>query len=141
MRSLCTPQSSIFGFKSDLDSIKGGYKDQSGKPILNNPEQLVPQERMDIDLPGYAWDLLPFKEKPLDLYRSHVWHGNFNESMRTPYAAIYTSLGCVYGCDFCMINILNRTYKYPSKSSDDSRIKRFWSVDWDIKQISWLNLV
>ena len=28
---------------------------------LTPPEKIVPQERMDIDLPGYAWDLLPKK--------------------------------------------------------------------------------
>ena len=92
----------------ELSSIKGiGWKLES-QIILNTPEKLVPQERMDIDLPGYAWDLLPYDKKPLDLYRSHVWHGNFNEDMRSPYAAIYTSLGCIYGCEF-LINIVNRT--------------------------------
>ena len=90
---------------------------------------------MDIDLPGYAWDLLPYDKNPLDLYRSHVWHGDFNESMRTPYAAIYTSLGCIYGCEFCMINIVNRTDNSDDISSGDSRIKRFWSVDWVLNQL------
>ena len=47
---------------------------------------------MDQDLPGYAWDLLPFKEKPLDLYRAHYWHANFDDDQRTPFAAIYTLL-------------------------------------------------
>ena len=98
--------------------------------LLNEPEIIVPQEKMDTDLPGYAWDLLPFKEKPLDLYRSHVWHANFNEKIRTPYAAIYTSLGCVFGCGFCMINILNRTDNSEGVHAGDSRVMRFWSVDW-----------
>ena len=26
---------------------------------------------MDEDMPGYAWELLPFKDRPLDLYRAH----------------------------------------------------------------------
>lgn len=126
---------------SELSSIKGiGYKDSSSKDlIINDPEQLVPQDRMDLDLPGYAWDLLPYREKPLDVYRSHVWHGNFDESKRTPYAAIYTSLGCVYGCDFCMINIVNRTDNSDNISSADSRIMRFWSVEWVIKQLTELH--
>ena len=124
---------------SDLSSVKGiGYKDSSNNLLLNEPEILVPQDRMDLDLPGYAWDLLPFREKPLDVYRSHVWHGNFDESMRTPYAAIYTSLGCVYGCDFCMINIVNRTDNSENISSADSRIMRFWSVHWVLKQLKQL---
>ena len=32
----------------------------------------------------------------------------YNSENRTPYAAIQTSLGCQFGCNFCMINILNR---------------------------------
>ena len=85
----------------DLRNIKGiGWKDNDKNIIINKPEGIVPQERMDIDLPGYAWDLLPMKKNPLDLYRSHVWHANFNETIRTPYAAIYTSLGCVLGAIF-----------------------------------------
>ena len=94
---------------------------------------------MDQDLPGYAWDLLPFKEKPLDLYRSHVWHANFNEKIRSPYAAIYTSLGCVFGCGFCMINILNRTDNNEGIHAGDSRVMRFWSVDWVTNQFKILD--
>ena len=121
--------------EQDLKKVKGiGWKDNSKNLIINDPERIVPQERMDIDLPGYAWDLLPMKEKPFDLYRSHVWHANFNESMRSPYAAIYTSLGCVYGCEFCMINILNRTDNSDDISAADSRVMRFWSPEWVSKQ-------
>ena len=123
----------------ELGNIKGiGWK-RNNEMILNDPEMIVPQERMDIDLPGYAWDLLPYDKNPLDLYRSHVWHGDFNESMRTPYAAIYTSLGCIYGCEFCMINIVNRTDNSDDISSGDSRIMRFWSVDWVLNQLQILN--
>ena len=39
-----------------------------GDIVLNQAEKVVPQDRMDLDLPGYAWDLLPFKNNPLDLY-------------------------------------------------------------------------
>jgi len=53
-----------------LSKVKGiGYRDFD-KIQLTDPEKVVPQDRMDIDLPGYAWDLLPYKEKPFDLYRS-----------------------------------------------------------------------
>ena len=125
--------------KSDLDnnlsSIKGiGYKSQdliNGiVPILNPPEVVVPQERMDEDLPGYAWDLLPFNERPLDLYRAHFWHAGFDHNQRTPFAAIYTSLGCNFGCNFCMINIINREDNSDYINASHSRGMRFWSVDW-----------
>ena len=124
---------------TDLHSIKGIAWKAGSSLTINDPESLVPQDRMDEDLPGYAWDLLPYKEKPLDLYRSHVWHGDFNEQIRTPYAAIYTSLGCIYGCEFCMINILNRTDNADNISSADSRIMRFWSVDWVLDRLQELN--
>ena len=64
--------------------------------IINKPEKVVPQNRMDIDLPGYAWDLLPYKNKPFDLYRSPMWHAEYVNKNRTPYAAIQTSLGCQF---------------------------------------------
>ena len=120
---------------SDLAAIKGiGYKCQPGglvsELVLNRPQSIVPQARMDIDLPGYAWDLLPYREKPLDLYRAHFWHAGFDHQKRTPFAAIYTSLGCQFGCDFCMINIVNRTDNGEDINAADSRGMRFWSPEW-----------
>jgi radical SAM superfamily enzyme YgiQ (UPF0313 family) len=82
---------------------------------------------MDIDLPGYAWDLLPYRERPLDLYRAHFWHAGFDPARRTPFAAIYTSLGCAFACDFCMINIVNRTDTADDVHAGHSRGMRSWS--------------
>lgn len=119
----------------DLQNIKGiGYK-RSGPskfkiPTLNPPQRVVPQERMDEDLPGYAWDLLPYHKKPLDLYRAHFWHAEFDHGKRTPFAAIYTSLGCNFACDFCMINIVNRVDNAEDINSANSRGMRFWSPGW-----------
>ncbi len=119
----------------DLRNIKGiGYKKPGpasfGIPTLNEPQGVVPQDRMDEDLPGYAWDLLPFREKPLDLYRAHFWHAEFNNGKRTPFAAIYTSLGCNFACNFCMINIVNRVDNGEEINSSNSRGMRFWSPEW-----------
>ncbi|MEI8033189.1 MAG: radical SAM protein [Chlorobiaceae bacterium] len=119
----------------DLARIKGiGYKVHGSGgamiPLLNTPQSVVPQERMDYDLPGYAWDLLPYREKPLDLYRAHFWHAEFDHAKRTPFAAIYTSLGCNFGCDFCMINILNRVDNGDEINAADSRGMRYWSPQW-----------
>lgn len=125
--------------KSNLDDglqhIKGiGYKKRGAADfnahVLNPPQAVVPQEHMDIDLPGYAWDLLPYREKPLDLYRAHFWHAEFDHGKRTPFAAIYTSLGCNFGCDFCMINIVNRVDNGDEVSAAHSRGMRFWSPEW-----------
>jgi len=113
--------------KSSLEHVKGiGYK-MEGVPVLNPPERVVPQERMDVDLPGYAWDLLPYRRRPLDLYRAHFWHAEFNHNLRTPFAAIYTSLGCKFKCDFCMINIVNRVDNADTISAANSPNMRFWS--------------
>ena len=98
-----------------------------GRPILTPGAKLVPQERMDDDMPGYAWELLPKRERPLDLYRAHYWHTNFSQDKRTPFAAIYTSLGCTFGCNFCMINIINRTDSRSDANAADFRGMRFWS--------------
>lgn len=119
----------------DLSQIKGiGYKKRGPAgfliPTLNEPQGIVPQERMDEDLPGYAWDLLPYKEKPLDLYRAHFWHAEFSHEKRTPFAAIYTSLGCNFGCNFCMINIVNRVDNADGVDASHSRGMRFWSPEW-----------
>ena len=127
--------------RDDLSRIKGiGYK-QDGHIILNSPEQIVPQERMDIDLPGYAWDLLPFKEKPLDLYRAHFWHAGFDHTKRSPFAAIYTSLGCQFACNFCMINIVNRYDNADHIDASHSRGMRFWSHEFILREIEKLSLM
>jgi radical SAM superfamily enzyme YgiQ (UPF0313 family) len=116
----------------DVAKVAGiGFKkrDRDGRPVLwlNPPQAVVPQERMDEDMPGYAWDLLPMRERPLDLYRAHFWHAGFDHAKRTPFAAIYTSLGCNFGCDFCMINIVNRTDNGDDVHAAQSRGMRFWS--------------
>jgi anaerobic magnesium-protoporphyrin IX monomethyl ester cyclase len=125
--------------KDDLRTIKGiGYKRPNApvpELVLNSPEQIVPQARMDIDLPGYAWDLLPCRERPLDLYRAHFWHAEFNQDKRTPFAAIYTSLGCQFACDFCMINIVNRVDNDDSMNASHSRGMRFWSPEWVAREM------
>jgi len=125
--------------KTDLHKIKGiGYK-TDGKMILNNPESVVPTEKMDEDLPGYAWDLLPFRTNPLDLYRSHYWHAGYNDENRTPFAAIYTSLGCMYKCDFCMINIVNRIDNSDGVVASNSAKMRYWSPEFVLKQLETLS--
>src|SRR6185503_1020534 len=119
-----------------------GYKkrDRDGKPILwlNPPQAVVPQERMDIDLPGYAWDLLPYRERPLDLYRSHFWHAGYDHNLRTPFAAVYTSLGCSFKCDFCMINIINRVDNTEGVVAADSAMMRHWSTGFILREFERL---
>jgi radical SAM superfamily enzyme YgiQ (UPF0313 family) len=125
--------------RNDLHKAGGiGYRDADGKAVLTPGAKLVPQERMDLDMPGYAWDLLPNKKSPLDLYRAHFWHTNFSHERRTPFAAMYTSLGCQFGCNFCMINIVNRTDTRQDAHAADFRKMRFWSPALVLKEIEQL---
>ena len=77
-----------------ISKVRGIGHRKEGVAVLTEPQKVVPQENIDSDLPGYAWDLLPYDKNPLDLYRSHFWHAEYNHDNRTPIAAIYTSLGC-----------------------------------------------
>jgi len=124
--------------QSGLDGVKGIGHKSNGVPVLNPPERVVPTERMDVDLPGYAWDLLPYKNKPLDLYRAHFWHAEFDHNRRTPFAALYTSLGCKFKCDFCMINIVNRMDNADGIASANSPNMRFWSPSFMLKEFEKL---
>ena len=124
--------------KDELHKVKGIGRKEDGQLILNKPEQVVPQERMDEDLPGYAWDLLPYKDRPLDLYRAHFWHAEFSHDKRTPFAAIYTSLGCRFACDFCMINIINRVNNADEINASQSKGMRYWSPEFILKEFEKL---
>ena len=123
----------------NLTNVKGlGFR-IDGEPHLNTPEKIVPQNRMDVDLPGYAWDLLPYKDKPLDLYRAHFWHAEYKHENRTPFAALYTSLGCQFKCSFCMINILNRDNNDEIGVASNYSKMRFWSPEFIINEFDKLN--
>jgi anaerobic magnesium-protoporphyrin IX monomethyl ester cyclase len=126
----------------DLNSIAGckgvAWRDGSSV-VINSPEAIVPQNRMDLDLPGYAWDLLPYTEKPFDLYRAPMWHSEYDEDKRSPYAALQTSLGCQFKCSFCMINIMNRSDEEEVGVASNYSGMRFWSPEFIIKEFD--NLV
>ena len=124
--------------KDNLNKVHGiGYKEDN-KLILNPPGILVPNEKMSIDMPGYAWHLLPKKNKIFDLYRAHYWHTFFSDIDRTPFVAVNSSLGCKFGCNFCMINIVNRTSTDENSKSSDFRIMRHWDPKHFVDQLEKL---
>lgn len=122
----------------NLRNIKGIYFRDKDKIIKNSPEKIVPNERMDKDLPGYAWDLLPYKSERFDLYRSPLWHAEYKTEFRTPYAAIQTSLGCQFACSFCMINIINRDDDDEVGVSGNYSQMRHWSPEFIINEFDKL---
>jgi len=123
---------------NNLGHINGLVWRDNNIPKINPPEKVVPNDKMDIDLPGYAWDLLPFNERPLDLYRAPMWHAEYDQNKRSPYAAIQTSLGCQFGCDFCMINILNRNDEDEIGVAGNYSLMRYWSPEFIIKEFDKL---
>ena len=120
---------------ADLSGIKGiAYRDESGNIKLNPPEIIVPQELLEQDLPGVGYDLMP----SLDNYRTSSWHANYIDEDRSPFASIYTSLGCIFKCEFCMINIINRTDNDSDKASSSFNKFRYWEPEFTIKQLDYL---
>ncbi len=125
--------------KDNLEKIPGiWFKDFDGNPKQGKVGQIVINEKMDAVMPGYAWDLLPKKNKMLDKYRAHFWHTNFLQEERTPFAAIYTSLGCQFACNFCMINIVNRISHDDNITAANSKGMRFWSPNLILKEFEKL---
>ena len=92
------------GKVSDLYYRDGGAPSAVGRGRVVAPTKKAPLvQNLDEQMPGIAWDLLP-----MDKYRAHNWHclGDVNragELVRSPYVAIYTTLGCPFKCTFCCI--------------------------------------
>jgi len=87
--------------KSDKEpsdcKIPGLWSIQNGEAISNPPAPLINPD----ELPFAAWDLLPMGK-----YRAHNWHCFNHIDQRKLYAAIYTSLGCPFNCNYCNIHAL-----------------------------------
>jgi anaerobic magnesium-protoporphyrin IX monomethyl ester cyclase len=121
--------------KFKCEDIKGvWYRDRKTNEIrANQPEGIVPQEKLGVDLPGMAFDLLP----SLDKYRTSQWHANYQPDT-SPFTSVYTSLGCFAKCSFCMINIINRTNNDTNAVSSDFNTFRYWDPEFTIKQLEYL---
>ncbi len=76
--------------------IPGLWYKKNNKIISNPPANAY--KNLD-ELPFVAWDLLPMNK-----YRAHNWHCFNHIEQRSPYAVIYTSLGCPFNCYYCPIH-------------------------------------
>jgi anaerobic magnesium-protoporphyrin IX monomethyl ester cyclase len=120
-----------------LEKIDGlVFRNKNDHIIKNEPSKIVTKDKLEYDLPGIAWNLLP----PLSSYRTSGWHSWSNNSEKSPFVSLYTSLGCPYKCSFCMINIINRTNLGDNITSADSNIYRYWSPDFIIQQFEFFAL-
>jgi len=119
---------------AELRKVKGlAFRNDEGQVELNTPSELVAHSEMEKDLPFPAWDLLP----AFSQYRTAGWHSWSNGSIKEPFAALYTTLGCPYRCAFCMINIINRTDPGKDITSEDSNLYRRWSPEFILKQFDY----
>ena len=82
---------------ADLATVQGLVWHDGETVIVNQSAELITD--LDTDLHGDVWDMLPMAN-----YRAHNWQCFGDVQSRTPYASIYTSLGCPYKCSFCCIN-------------------------------------
>ncbi len=79
-------------------AIEGLWYLRNGEIVSRGWGKIV--QNLD-ELPFVAWDLFP-----MDKYRAHNWHCFEHIDQRTPYAVIYTSLGCPFHCTYCNIHAL-----------------------------------
>ncbi|MBI4476543.1 MAG: radical SAM protein [Acidobacteria bacterium] len=111
-------------------AIPGLAYRRDGGVVLNPAAPLVAD--LDRDIPGIAWDLLPMSR-----YRAHNWHC-FGYPTRTPYAAIYTTLGCPYHCSFCCIQAPFKGGEHAIGLSASVNSYRFWSPPQVVREIELL---
>ncbi len=112
-----------------LESVPGIMFRASGEIGTGCAPISLDQKDLERELPGYAWDLLPYKFKPLDLYRSPTWHADYVDELRSPYAAVQTSIGCQFKCGFCMINLINKNDLEPQSTASNYAGMRYWSEE------------
>lgn len=113
-----------------VESVPGLWY-RIGKEIRHTPPAPLVGD-LDGEMPGVAWDLLPMEK-----YRAHNWHC-FGEMSRTPYASIYTSLGCPFRCAFCCIQAPFRAGTSDSGNGDVPNSYRMWKPETVIRQIDTL---
>ena len=88
--------------------------------VMNTLAPLLPID----ELHGDVWDMLPMGQ-----YRAHTWQC-LDGSPRSPYASIYTTLGCPFKCSFCMINVFQHSNTYRRRTPEKvvEQVKHLYQV-------------
>ena len=113
-----------------LAGVRGLVYRSDGRVVSNPAAPLV--MRLDEEMPGIAWDLLPMSQ-----YRAHNWH-SFGHLQRQPYAAVYTTLGCPYHCSFCCIQAPFKSGERMLGLKESTNSYRFWSPTRVVEEIDLL---
>ena len=117
--------------KDNIDMVKGIlYRKDDGHISHTPPQSIVSQENLARDLPEIDWN----RFSNLNQYRTAGWHALTNNGNKSPFAALYTSLGCPFSCKFCCINIINRTSQAYGIGHS---IFRYWPPEYIIKQFDY----
>jgi anaerobic magnesium-protoporphyrin IX monomethyl ester cyclase len=111
-----------------FDRVPGLYFRDGDTIHHTAPAPLV--MHLDDELPGVAWDLLP-----MERYRAHNWHTFGLDGGRSPYAAMYTTLGCPYHCTFCCIQA---PFRDGETQLGMGHSYRRWSVETVLRDIDLL---
>ena len=72
--------------QSELKRVPGLVYRDGVNIIMNEPTEVVPKERLEEELPGMAWDLLPSLSK----YRTAGWHSWSNDTEKQPLNSLIT---------------------------------------------------
>ena len=76
------------------------------------------------------WEINPNK------YRAHNWHCFGRLNKRSPYAVVWTSLGCPFSCSFCCVNNMYKNKPFSARQRNIENVvneiyvlNRFFNVD------------
>ncbi len=101
-----------------------------GKPVFAGRESQLVWD-LDHEMSGMAYDLMP-----MNIYRAHDWHCNYNPASQQPYASMYTTLGCPYHCNFCNIQLPFKSGEHAKGLSPTVNSYRRWSAE---RVVAWID--
>ncbi len=123
----------IHAGSEDYHRVRGLYYRAEGHVCASPPAPNV--ESLDRDMPGMTWDLLPMTR-----YRAHNWHCFGFLDQRSPYASLYTTLGCPYHCTYCCIQAPFKSGESALGYAPNVNSYRFWSPETIVADIDRLVL-